>query len=141
RAAWASCSDLLQRLVVRDFALRDQVAEPISAVLDRALLLVLEVAVDKPEALAVAHRPLEVVDERPRVVAAHVDALVDRARDLADVTVVKIDASLIVHVSVRAGTVSVRAAILRDVDRRSRIVPRDALDLAIDRRRPHLRVE
>src|SRR5207244_336127 len=75
---------LLEGLVVRDLTLGDQIAEPVSAVLDRPLLLVLEVAVDDPEALTEAHRPLEVVEQRPCVVTAHVDAFVDRPRDLAD---------------------------------------------------------
>ena len=120
---------------------RDRRGTPTGPRPPRSRSVVLEVAVDKAEALAIAHRPLEVVDERPRVVAAYVNALVDGARDLADVTVVKIYASLIVHASVRAGTVAVRATILCDVDRRPRIILRDVHDLAIDRCRPDLRVE
>src|SRR5437879_3482613 len=99
---------LLGGLVVRDLTLGDQIAEPVSAVLDRPLLLVLEVAVDDPEALAEAHRPLEVVEQRPCVVTAHVDAFVDRPRDLADVAVVEFDALLIVHAAIGPRAIAVR---------------------------------
>src|SRR5690606_13301302 len=56
-----------------------------TAVLHRALLGVV-VHTDDPEPLGVAPRPLEVVQQRPVEVAAHVHALLDRVEDGGDVT-------------------------------------------------------
>src|SRR5919202_3235787 len=63
---------------------RDQVAVPERASLRRPPLR-RKVDVDDPEAARVAVLPLEVVEQRPDVVAAHVDAGDDRALDRCDV--------------------------------------------------------
>src|SRR5580765_6101263 len=62
----------------------DQVAVPERAPLGRPPL-VFEVHGDDPEAAVVAVFPLEVVEQRPHVVAADVDTLVDRTFDRGDV--------------------------------------------------------
>ena len=72
---------------------------PARAVLRRALEG-LEVDVDEPEALGVAERPLEVVQQRPHEVAAQVDAVGDRAVRGAEVRVEVVDADRIVDVAV-----------------------------------------
>src|SRR5215831_6467429 len=65
--------------------LRDQVAVPERAPLrDPALGRIVDV--DDPEPLVVAPFPLEVVEQRPDVVAADVDALRPRALDRIDVS-------------------------------------------------------
>src|ERR671933_1286010 len=63
---------------------RNQVAVPERASLRRPPLR-LEVDVNDPEPACVAVLPLEVVEQRPHVVAAHVDTGLDRAPDCGDV--------------------------------------------------------
>src|SRR4030095_6269593 len=59
---------------------REEVTVPGAAALDRAPLGRV-VDVDDAEALGVAAAPLEVVQQRPREVAADVDAVLDRPHD------------------------------------------------------------
>src|SRR3954447_20381141 len=64
----------------------DEVAVPVEAALRHALERRV-VDVDEPEALPVAPRPFEVVEERPREVAAQGHALCDGARRAGEVAV------------------------------------------------------
>src|SRR5919201_6779594 len=64
---------------------RDEVPVPERAALGHARLRV-EVDVDDAEALVVALFPLEVVEQRPHAVAAHVGAVGHRARQRREVT-------------------------------------------------------
>src|SRR5919112_120467 len=68
----------------------DHVGVPARRVLEGPALIG-EVDVDQPESLLVAPRPLEVVQERPDVVAAHVDALMQRRKDRAEVVTQVVD--------------------------------------------------
>src|SRR5690606_31145426 len=78
-------------------------------------LLRLVVDVDDAEPLVVAVRPLEVVQERPHEVAAHVDALLDRGVDRTQVGIDERETLRIVDRSVRADEVVVRRPVLGDV--------------------------
>ena len=60
-----------------------------------------EVDVDDPEALVVALFPLEVVQQRPHAVAAHVDAVGDGAGDRGEVALEVGGALGVVDVAVR----------------------------------------
>src|SRR4051812_7685845 len=103
---------------------RDQVVVPAVGVLGGALLAVV-VDMHQPEPLGVALGPLEVVHQRPGVVAADVDLRLDRRRDGPEVGVEVGDALRIVNLAVGVHDVVVRAAVLGDVDGRQRgAVPR-----------------
>src|SRR3954467_6968238 len=89
----------------------DEVGVPVEGALRRADLG-LVVDVDQPEALGVALRPLEVVHQRPAVVATDVDPLGDRRGDGAQMPVEVVDAGLVVDDAVLVGPGGVGAAVL-----------------------------
>src|SRR4051812_1832252 len=103
---------------------RDAVAVPERAPLrDAALGLVVDV--DDPEPLGVAVLPLEVVEQGPDVVAAHVNALRTRAFHRVDVTAEVRDAFAVVHDGVAVEAVFERSAVLRDQQRDVAVVAVD----------------
>src|SRR5574338_1085251 len=73
----------------------------------------LEVDPHEAEALRVALGPLEVVEQAPGVVAAHVGAVADRLPECAEVAAVELDPPLVAHDAVLVGRVAVGAAVLR----------------------------
>jgi len=77
--------------------------------------------VDDAEALGVARRPLEVIEQRPDEVAAQVDALVDGVRDGTQVGLQIGAPGLVIDLTVHQ-PIFVRCAILGDVERRQRVV-------------------
>src|SRR5215467_2872513 len=99
---------------------RDQVPIP-----ERALLrdppLGRIVDVDDPEPLVVAPLPLEVVEQRPDVVAANVDALGARLLDGGDVRPEVLEPALVVD-AVSVEPVLERSAVLRDQQRQVAVV-------------------
>src|SRR5688500_13515046 len=95
----------------------EQVGVPVEGLLSGALER-LVVDVHQAEALRVALGPLEVVHERPAVVAAYVDAADDRLGDRADVGPQVVDARLVVDDAALVGPHVVSAPGHGDVDRR-----------------------
>ena len=59
-----------------------------------------EVDVGKAEALFEAFGPLEIVEQGPRVVGAHVGAVGNRSRERLEVAAVEIDAPLVANAAV-----------------------------------------
>src|SRR5690606_36548798 len=98
----------LERVAARHLAV------PASGLLQRPLAGV-EVDPDEPEALGVALGPLEVVEQAPGVVAAHVGALLDRPVHGLEVAAVEVDAARVADHAGRIGPVAVRAAVLGDL--------------------------
>src|SRR3954452_8231854 len=82
----------------------------------------LVVDVHDPEALAVALLPLEVVEQRPGVVAAYVDALGDGARQRVEVAAQVLEPLRVLDAAVHDRAVVVRRAVLGDVDRHVAVV-------------------
>src|SRR3954470_5957610 len=106
--------------------LRDQVAVPERAALRRPFE-VLEVDRDDPKAPVVAVLPLEVVEQRPDVVAAHVDTGRDRTLDGLDVAAEVRDALGILDHGLPVGHgVVVRGAVLGDHERDVAVVALEA---------------
>src|SRR3954465_4340818 len=99
----------------------DRVAVPQRRPLRGALLGVV-VDADKAYALVVAVRPLEVVHQRPREVAADVGALLAGQRDGADVRVEVGDAVLGADEAGLVGLVVEGGAVLGDEDRQAVVV-------------------
>ena len=95
---------------------RDHLLVPVERVL-RDALLGLVVDVDQAEALLVAVGPLEVVEQRPGVVAGHRHAVLDRARELEQVAVHEVDALRIVDLAVQEHLIAHRQAVLGDRQR------------------------
>src|SRR5580765_812550 len=121
----------------------DQVAVPERASLGRALE-VLEVDRDDPEAPVVAVLPLEVVEQRPDVVAAHVHTGFHRALDRLDVAAEEGDAlGILDHRLPVELRIVVRGAVLRDHQRHVAVVPLQPQQQRGQRRRldrpPHRR--
>src|SRR4051812_43790718 len=103
--------------------LRDQVAVPERASLQCAPLG-LEVDRDDPEPARVAVLPLEVVEQRPHVVAAHVDALVDCALERREVAAEVVEPPRVLdHVAALERRVVERCAVLGDQEREIAVVP------------------
>src|SRR3954454_17201367 len=69
-----------------------------------------------PEALLVAVLPLEVVEQRPRVVAAHVDAVLDRPPERDQVIAQEGDPRRVLHDAVDQPLVVERRPVLGDPD-------------------------
>src|SRR5215218_6726483 len=113
---------------------RDQVAVPQGAPLRDAPLR-LEVDEHDPEPLAVAGFPLEVVQQRPDVVAAHVDAGRTRPVDGLDVPADVRDAALVLHDRFAVEPVVERGAVLGDQQRHVAVVVADAHEQLRQRRR------
>src|SRR5262249_56515767 len=105
---------------------------PAPGLLQRAVLR-LAVAPGEAEALLVALGPLEVVEQRPGVVAAHVRARLDRARERLEVAAVVVDAALVADPAVRPRPIEAAAAVLGDLDPRPVEVARDAHDHVVER--------
>src|SRR3954471_18679163 len=102
----------------------DHVAVPQCASLEDPAL-VREVDEDDPEALVVAVLPLEVVEQRPDEVSAHVDALVARAFERLDVLLDVVEArSILDHVAFDA--VLEGGAVLGDHERKTAVIAADA---------------
>src|SRR5690349_24802523 len=113
----------------------DQVAVPEGAAL-RHPPLALEVDGDDPEAAGVAVLPLEVVEQRPDVVAAHIHALADSELDRADVVAQERDALRVLdHVVPVDRRVVVRGAVLGDHERHVAVVAAQAEQQRGQRRR------
>src|SRR5262245_48056497 len=92
----------------------------------------LEVDVHDPEALRRAVGPLEVVEQRPDEVSAHVDALFDRGVDGLDVGTQIVDAQRIRQTrTVQRRRVEERGAILGDIDRQSAVTLRDPDEVSV----------
>src|SRR3954447_15375573 len=91
----------------------DQLAVPAGAVLGRAPLGRV-VDVDDAEALGVAVLPLEVVQQRPHVVAADVDPVGDRGGQRGDVVLQVGDAPRVLQLAVRDLAVLEGGAVLGD---------------------------
>src|SRR3954451_22856669 len=102
----------------------DEVAVPVEAVL-RHTLEGRVVDVDDPEALRVAVRPLEVVEQAPHEVALHRRPVGDRLRDGRGVRLEVRGPLGIVHAPVVDADVAERGAVLGDVDRLRGVVLRD----------------
>ncbi len=104
---------------------RDEVAVPVGAVLgDASLGRVVDV--DDAEPHRVAPRPLEVVEERPREVAAHVGAGGHRVGHAAGVAGEVVHPLGVVHLAVVGRVVGERRAVLGHVQRQRRELARDA---------------
>src|SRR4051794_11772822 len=121
-SAWTATVPSSKRFVSPRYSMpairppRDQVAVPERAPLrDPALRRVVDE--DDPEPLAVAPLPFEVVEQRPDVVAAHVDALLDRALDGADVLLEERDATRILDDVAAVQLVVEGGAVLGDQQR------------------------
>ena len=120
------CYDATVAGVQVECALADDPTVFPPAVLDGALLGVV-VDSDDAESLLVAPRPLEVVEQRPVEVAAHVDAGIDRVEDRAEVHAEEVGALVVVHAHLAVlddALVVVGGAVLGDEERRCRRVPR-----------------
>ena len=81
-----------------------------------------EVDVHESEPRSVAERPLEVVEQRPNEVAAHVDTGVNRLPDAGEVLAQVVDPAPVVDRPVRPHVVTKADAVLRHEDRHARIV-------------------
>src|SRR3954451_12523361 len=95
---------------------RDEVAVPEGAALGHAPLGRV-VDVDEAEALGVAVLPLEVVEHRPREVAADVDPVGQRPRQRAQMGLEIVHAARVLERPVHHRSVLERRAVLGDVDR------------------------
>src|SRR5712691_2056017 len=95
----------------------DEIAVPAERGLRRAPLSA-EVDMHEAEPLVVALGPLEIVDQRPDQVTAHVDASDDRLAHRPDMAVQVADPRLVVDGPVGGYRVIRRAAILGNPDRR-----------------------
>src|SRR5439155_15042269 len=107
-----------RRLVQDISAARDDLRLETRAVLLRALL-VFEIDVDDAEAFRITVRPLEIVEQRPREVAAHVNARRTGGVNGRNVAAQMVDAQRIRDAIIGCdGRIEKSRAVLGDIDRR-----------------------
>src|SRR5580765_6065066 len=116
---------------------RDVVAIPVEAVLRHALEGRI-VDVDDPEPLRVPVRPLEVVEQTPDKVSPHGSASGDGARDSLDVRCDVSRSLRVVDSAIMNPNIAESGAVFGHVDRRWRIVARDAHQELVQPVRVHL---
>src|SRR5580693_9334121 len=108
-------------------------AVPVSRVLDRALLAS-EVRVDQAVPLCVPFRPLEIVEQAPRVVRANAGPVRDRSCELREDLAVPLNSARVRYPSVviAGGCVEIAAAALGDLDDRMVVFPGDLRNQVVD---------
>ena len=79
-------------------------------------MLIAEVHIHKSKALRVAIGPLEVIQEAPSMISAHLRTICNSARKLLKVLPEKLNALHVWDTTILIGTVVVAATIFRDFD-------------------------
>src|SRR5580658_3027856 len=113
---------------------------PLSRILDHALLC-LEVDVRQSKPLAETFRPLEIIQQTPRMISAHVGPLRNALPQRRQILAVIRNAPPIVNRAARIRPVVVRTSALGNLDRRPVVIARNAHHHVIQRLRPDFPTE
>src|SRR3984957_21103483 len=112
-------------------------AVPVSRVLDRAFLAS-EVRVDQAVSLCVSFRPLEIVEQAPRMIRANACTVRDRSCEFCEHLAIPLNSARVRYPAVVGGCVEIAAAALGDLDDRMIIFPGDLRNQVVDPTWPYL---